>query len=165
MKGGVCIFVHNSLNFVGTELEKFSNDQKIEACTIRLFPDWPWGPPSLLYNGYWVFPWGKGGRGVTLTTQPPSSAEIMKEQSYTSTPPLGLHGLLQGENLSYLTIRLLHNSYNICILTIYTASTGNFTHFIKKIETILGSLYTLNMQFIIYITFFITGEERYWILY
>jgi hypothetical protein len=22
-------------------------------------PDQPWGPPSLLYNGYWVFPRGK----------------------------------------------------------------------------------------------------------
>jgi acyl-homoserine lactone acylase PvdQ len=22
-------------------------------------PDWPWGPPSLLYNGYWVLPGGK----------------------------------------------------------------------------------------------------------
>ena len=22
-------------------------------------PDPPWGPPSLLYNGYWVFPGGK----------------------------------------------------------------------------------------------------------
>jgi hypothetical protein len=22
-------------------------------------PDWPWGPPSLLYDGYWVFPRGK----------------------------------------------------------------------------------------------------------
>ena len=22
-------------------------------------PDWPWGIPSLLYNGYWVFPGGK----------------------------------------------------------------------------------------------------------
>jgi hypothetical protein len=79
MKGGVCIFVHNSLNFVGTDLEKFSNDQEIEARTIRL----------------------------------------------------------------------LQNSYNICILTIYRAPTGNFTCFIKKLETILGSLYTLNMQFII----------------
>ena len=33
MKGGVCIFVHNSLNFVVIDLEKFSNGQKIEACT------------------------------------------------------------------------------------------------------------------------------------
>jgi hypothetical protein len=31
---------------------------------------WPWGPPSLLYNGYRVFPGGKGGRGVVLTTHP-----------------------------------------------------------------------------------------------
>ena len=27
----------------------------------------PWGPPSLLYNGYRVFPEGRGGRGVGLT--------------------------------------------------------------------------------------------------
>jgi hypothetical protein len=33
-------------------------------------PDRPWGPPSLLYNGYRLFPGGKGGRGVTLTTHP-----------------------------------------------------------------------------------------------
>jgi len=25
-------------------------------------PDWPWGPPSLLYNGYQVFPGGKAAR-------------------------------------------------------------------------------------------------------
>jgi len=33
-------------------------------------PDRPWGPPSLLYNGYRVFPGGKVGRGVELTTHP-----------------------------------------------------------------------------------------------
>ena len=45
--------------------------------------------------------------------------------------------------------RLLYNSYNICILTIYRAPTGNFTCFIKKLEAILCSLYTLNTQLII----------------
>ena len=30
----------------------------------------PWGPPSLLYNGYQVFPGVKGGRDVTLTPHP-----------------------------------------------------------------------------------------------
>jgi hypothetical protein len=30
----------------------------------------PWGPPSLLYNGYRGFPEVKGGRGVTLTPHP-----------------------------------------------------------------------------------------------
>jgi hypothetical protein len=27
-----------------------------------LHPDRPWGPPSLLYNRYWVFPRGKSAR-------------------------------------------------------------------------------------------------------
>jgi hypothetical protein len=26
---------------------------------LRSCPDWPWGPPSLLYNGYRVFPGSK----------------------------------------------------------------------------------------------------------
>jgi hypothetical protein len=26
---------------------------------LRTRPDRPWGPPSLLYNGYRVSPWGK----------------------------------------------------------------------------------------------------------
>jgi len=32
--------------------------------------DRPWGPRSLLYNGYRVFPGIKSGRGVTLTPHP-----------------------------------------------------------------------------------------------
>jgi hypothetical protein len=34
------------------------------------YPDRLRGPPSLLYNGYRVFPGDKGGRGVMLTTHP-----------------------------------------------------------------------------------------------
>ena len=38
---------------------------------FRTYPDLPWGPPSLLYNGYRVFPGGvKSGRGVALTPHP-----------------------------------------------------------------------------------------------
>ena len=37
---------------------------------FRTCPDRPWGPPSLLYNGYRVFPGVKSGRGVTLTLTP-----------------------------------------------------------------------------------------------
>ena len=37
---------------------------------FRIYPDRLRGPPSLLYNGYRVFPGGKGGRGMMLTTHP-----------------------------------------------------------------------------------------------
>jgi hypothetical protein len=38
-------------------------------------PHWPWGPPSLLYNGYRVFPGIEGlGRGVDHPA--PSSARV-----------------------------------------------------------------------------------------
>ena len=53
-------------------------------CTGR-----PWGPPSLLYNGYRAFPGGKERPGRDADPSPPSSAVVMKAQSYTSTPPMG----------------------------------------------------------------------------
>ena len=59
---------------------------------IRIRSNRPWDLPSLLYNGYRVsFPGLKRpGRGVT---HPPHlSPRLKKEQSYTCTPPLGLHG-------------------------------------------------------------------------
>jgi hypothetical protein len=37
---------------------------------FRTCPDRPRGPPSLLYNGYLIFPGIKSGRGVTLTPHP-----------------------------------------------------------------------------------------------
>jgi hypothetical protein len=49
-----------------------------EICRTR--SDRPWGPPSLLYNGYRVFPGGKaaGARGCPLTSFY-CSAEVKKE--------------------------------------------------------------------------------------
>ena len=41
-------------------------------------PDRPWGPPSLLYNGYWVFPGGKERPGRDADPSPPSSAVVKK---------------------------------------------------------------------------------------
>ena len=42
-------------------------------------PNWPWGPPSLLYNGYRVFPGGKVRPGRVAEHPPPSSAVVMEE--------------------------------------------------------------------------------------
>jgi hypothetical protein len=51
-------------------------------------PDRPWFPPSLLYNGYRVFPGGKERLGRDADPSPPS-ATVKKEYSYTSTPLMG----------------------------------------------------------------------------
>ena len=39
-------------------------------------PDRPWGPPSLLYNGYRVFPGGRKRPGRDADPSRPSSAEV-----------------------------------------------------------------------------------------
>ena len=45
----------------------------------RTCPDRPWVPPSLLYNGYRVFPGVKSGKGRDADPSPPSSAVVIKE--------------------------------------------------------------------------------------
>jgi hypothetical protein len=42
-------------------------------------PDRPWGPPSLLYNGYRVFPGGGGGRGMELTSTPHLVPKVLEK--------------------------------------------------------------------------------------
>ena len=43
---------------------------------FRTCPDRPWGPHSLLYNGYRVIPGGKERQGCDADLSPPSSAAI-----------------------------------------------------------------------------------------
>ena len=56
---------------------------------FRTCQDRPWGPPSLLYNGYRLFPGGKERPGRDTDPSPPSSAVVVKGQSYTCTPHMG----------------------------------------------------------------------------
>jgi hypothetical protein len=44
----------------------------------------------------------ESGRGVALATHPHLAPRLKEEWSYTSTPPLGLRGLLQGEIYLYM---------------------------------------------------------------
>jgi len=46
---------------------------------FRTCPDRPWGPPSLLYNGYRVFAGGKERPGRDADPSPPTSAVVKKE--------------------------------------------------------------------------------------
>ena len=50
----------------------------------------------------------KSGWGVTLTPTPPSSAVVKKEQSYTSTSPMGRTACTQPQCLYSTAIPLLH---------------------------------------------------------
>ena len=45
---------------------------------FRTCPDRPWGPRSLLYNGYWVFPGGKEQPGRDADPSPPSNDVVVK---------------------------------------------------------------------------------------
>jgi len=60
-------------------------------------PDWPLMPTHSLIQWVPGLSRGYSGQGMALTTHPHLVLRLKKEYSYTSTPPLGLHGLLQGE--------------------------------------------------------------------
>ena len=45
-----------------------------------------WGPPSLLYNGYWVSPGGKNRPGRDADPSPPSSDVVKKVEPYLHCP-------------------------------------------------------------------------------
>jgi hypothetical protein len=54
---------------------------------FRICPDWPWGPPSLLYNGYRVFPGGRKRPGPNADPSPPSSVRFKNRvQLYLYSP-------------------------------------------------------------------------------
>ena len=63
--------------------------------------DRPWGPPSLLCNGYWVFSGGKVRPGRAADQSPPSSAVVMEEWSYNSTHSLGHNRACNGDTSLY----------------------------------------------------------------
>ena len=74
-------------------------------------PVWSWGPPSFLHYRYRVTfqEVKRPRRGVNY---PPHLApRLKKEQSYTSTPLLGIHGLFYGE--LYLSSTPLSLSWSI----------------------------------------------------
>jgi len=65
-------------------------------------PDRPWGPPSLLYKRYWVFPRGKVWSGRAADHSLPSNAAVIEEYSYTSTHPLGHTGTVTASLYLYM---------------------------------------------------------------
>jgi hypothetical protein len=54
-------------------------------------PEWLWGPPSLLFNGYQNSFLGVKQAGHDVDHSPPSNTAVQNECSYSSAPPLCLH--------------------------------------------------------------------------
>ena len=65
-----------------------------------------------MHNGYQVFPGGKERPGRDADPSPPSSAVVMKRQSYTSTLPMGRTACTEPQCLYngtlYLTFTLIY---------------------------------------------------------
>jgi hypothetical protein len=101
--------MENKTQFYGGERKKERKKNPSGGKIFCSHPDQPWGPPSLLCNGYRVsFPRVKQpGRGVDHPpTHPHLVPGLKKEYSYTSTPPLGLRGLFKGELYTFLYIKM-----------------------------------------------------------
>ena len=60
---------------------------------FRTCPDRPWGTPSILYNGYQVFPGGKERPGRDADPSPPSSASGHERVELYLYPLYGAYGL------------------------------------------------------------------------
>jgi hypothetical protein len=89
---GVIQTVRGPASVVGIATGYGLDGPGIESLWGEIFftcPDRPWDPPSLLYKGNRVFPGDKERPGRGAVPSPPSSVVVMKESSYTSTPPMG----------------------------------------------------------------------------
>ena len=53
---------------------------------FRTCPDRRWDLPSLLYNGYRVFPGGRCGQGVGLNSIPSSAGVLERVELYLYSP-------------------------------------------------------------------------------
>jgi hypothetical protein len=79
---------------------------------FRTYPDGPWGPPNLLYNGYRVFPEGKERPGRDADPSPLSIAvghERVELYLYSLYGPYGLYRAsvpVQGCTLSLIGLSL-----------------------------------------------------------
>jgi len=94
---------------------------------FRTCPDQPWGPLSLLYNGYWVFPRGKEWPGHDADPSPPSSEERVELYLYS---PYVLYGLYRASvSVQGCTLPFLLNKVEFMGMTC-------ISYFVKISETV-----------------------------
>jgi len=77
---------------------------------FRNLPDWFWGLPSLLYNGYWVFPRGKVRPRHGIDHPTPSSAEVKERvKLYTTLPLIPLWAFVACSRVNFTLLLLPQN--------------------------------------------------------
>jgi hypothetical protein len=97
-------------------------------------PDRPWGPPSLLYNGYWDFPGGKEA-GAWRWPPMPSSVEVKERVElylYSSGPSWSVIRWPLSSSLPFLALNSHHLSasldlctwFSLCKLLVSTVTFG-----------------------------------------
>lgn len=99
-------------------------------------PDQLWGIPKLLFNGYHGFFPGVKWQGHEDDCSAPSSAQLKNEWSYTSAPPVSLHGV----NWDKLTVQILHQ-FSVTALNIHYSTllfARNYYHLFGKWHHILN---------------------------
>jgi hypothetical protein len=82
----VHIATHHGLDVLGIEFWWGWN--------FCIHPDWPWGPPRLLYMGYWVFflgvnrPWNDADHTTPPSAEVKESVELCLYCPYGSSWPV-----------------------------------------------------------------------------
>jgi hypothetical protein len=81
ISGQLLIFLARCSEWFVLSMKKVgrSRDRIPVGARFSARPDLPWGPPSLLYNGYRVFPGGKVRPECAADHSPPSSADVLEE--------------------------------------------------------------------------------------
>ena len=102
---------------------KVRGSNRVGGEIFRTRPDQPWGPSSLLYNGYRVFPGGKAAGAWRWPPTPPSSAEVKERVQLYLYSPSGPSWPVLGRTLLYFTL--------LCFALLYFTNFMYFINFIK----------------------------------
>jgi hypothetical protein len=87
---------------------------------FRTCPDRPLGPPSLLHNGYRVFPTVKGS-GCGVDHSPPSSAKVKERVGLYLFSPSGFSWSVQGWTLPLHLLFYICRKCTVCIMYLHTS--------------------------------------------